>query len=457
MKKILRNAIVMSGRFMDVWMLHSGISIKCAGITFSPKVLELLSQMTLAEKVGQMTQVTLETLVKPGATPDAIVLSDSAVNRLIVDYKVGSVLNCAGLARTPQEWQSIITKLQDLAMKQTRLGIPIIYGIDAIHGTNYVMGATLFPQQVGLAATWNPTLVQELAAITAYETRTASIPWNFSPVLDLGVDPRWPRIWEGFGEDPHLATEMGVAMVRGYEGDNIADKARVASCLKHFIGYGAPRSGKDRTPAWIPERMMRELFVPPFTAAVQAGARTIMINSGEVNGIPVHLSPALLTDLLRNELGFTGVAVTDWYDIYNLVERHHVAANRKEAIRLAINAGVDMAMVPYEVDFADLLIELAEEGAVPMARIDEAVKRILQLKVDLGLFEQPISDFKEYPDFASQASSQKAYQGAAESITLLKNENNLLPLKKDRQNIAGRAKRQQYACSKWRMVLHLAG
>ncbi|MBV6644917.1 MAG: glycoside hydrolase family 3 C-terminal domain-containing protein, partial [Cyclobacteriaceae bacterium] len=400
----------------------------------SEKVQTLLSQMTLEEKVGQMTQVTLETLCKGRGVFDLdqpITLDSAKLNKIIGDYAIGSVLNCAGEARSRESWQTIIGTIQDHAINKTRLGIPVLYGIDAIHGTNYTLGATLFPQQVGLAATWNPGLVEDLAAICAYETRASNIPWNFSPDLDLGMDARWPRIWEGFGEDPYLSGEMGKAMVRGFGGNDVSAIDKVASCLKHFIGYGYPRSGKDRTPAWLPERHFRELFVPPFSEGIASGAKTVMINSGEVNGIPVHASVELLTKLLREDMGFTGVAVTDWYDIYNLVERHRVAKDKKEATKIAINAGIDMAMVPYDVEFADHLIALVKEGEVSMERINEAVGRILQLKEDVGLFERPTVNTTDYDKFGSEEFAKKAYQGAIESITLLKNEDGILPLSKN--------------------------
>ncbi|HAP61022.1 MAG TPA: beta-glucosidase, partial [Cytophagales bacterium] len=326
------------------------------------------------------------------------------------------------------QWNYVIGEMQRLAMEESRLNIPILYGIDAIHGTNYTVDATLFPQQVGLAATWNPGLVEEAAAMSAYETRASSIPWTFSPVLDLGIDPRWPRMWEGFGEDPYLQAEMGVAMTMGFQGEDIGADDRIAACLKHYIGYGTPRSGKDRTPAWIPEIMLRELFLPPFQAAVDAGAKTVMVNSGEVNGEPAHASKFLLTDILRGELGFEGVIVTDWYDIVNLVERHHTAGTYKEAVRQSIMAGVDMSMVPYELDFADHLLALVEEGTISEARIDESVRRILQLKVELGLWDRPLSDPADYPNFASEAHRETARQAARESITLLKNQDDILPL-----------------------------
>ncbi|PWJ44183.1 glycoside hydrolase family 3 N-terminal domain-containing protein [Sediminitomix flava] len=400
------------------------------------KIQEIISQMTLEEKAGQMTQVTLE-VVSKGKDPFNIIqpleLDEAKLRNIIVEHKVGSILNCGGFAHTPQKWQDLISLMQEVATKETRLGIPILYGIDAIHGANYTDGATLFPQQIGLAATWNRELVEAGAKATAYETRASSIPWTFSPVLGLGKDPRWPRIWETFGEDPYLISEMGVAMINGFEGDNTADKFRVASCLKHYIGYSTPLSGKDRTPAWIPERQLLEYYVPSFEASIKAGAKTIMINSGEVNGVPVHGSYKLLTELLRDKLGFEGVAVTDWADIDYLHTRHRTADSQKEAVRQAIMAGVDMAMVPYNVEFTKHLIELVKEGAIPESRLDISVERILKLKMDLDLFEHPVMSFEDYPDFASTKHQQLALDAALESITLLKNNKDILPITKDKK------------------------
>ncbi|WP_109830197.1 glycoside hydrolase family 3 N-terminal domain-containing protein [Reichenbachiella versicolor] len=397
------------------------------------RVVELMSKMTLKEKVGQMTQLTIGSMSNKKVKRHfglPITLDTAKVRRYIVEYGIGSVLNTGRFAHTKEQWNELIGYFQKLALEDTKNGIPILYGIDAIHGTNYTVGATLYPQQVGLAATWNPSLVEELAELTAYETRASGIPWTFSPVLDLGIDPRWPRIWEGFGEDPYLTAQMGLAMQSGFQGDDISDSSRVAACIKHFIGYSNPRSGKDRTPAWIPERMMRELFIPPFKEAINQGATSIMINSGEVNGIPVHANYDILTKLLKKELNFSGLVVTDWYDIYNLVERHHVAVDRKEATKMAINAGIDMAMVPNDIEFADCLTALVNEGEVPMSRIDDAVRKILKLKFDLGLFDSPLTDFKNYPDFGSDKHIAKAKEGALESIVLLKNDNDILPLSK---------------------------
>lgn len=401
-----------------------------------PEVEKLLSRMTLEEKVGQMTQITLDVItvgVNAFHTEEPMRLDMDKTRKALVEYGLGSVLNTASnKARTLEEWHTIISQLQDIAMNETRLGIPIIYGVDAIHGTTYTAGATFFPQQIGQAATWNRELVRRGGEITAYETRASNIPWNFSPVLDMGRDPRFPRMWETFGEDVFLASEMGVQLVKGYEGDNndISDPTRVASCLKHYLGYSVPVSGKDRTPALIPEIELRERHLPAFEAAIKAGAHTVMVNSGLINGVPVHASYELLTTILKEELGFTGLVVTDWKDIENIHERDRVASSQKEAVKMAINAGIDMSMVPYNLDFCDYLIELVKEGEVPMSRIDDAVRRILNVKYKLGLFERPVTHYEDYPLFGSAEFEADAYRTAQESITLLKNDGNILPISK---------------------------
>lgn len=405
-------------------------------VTTQEKVEALLAKMTLEEKVGQMAQVTLDVITKGKneyVSDEPIQLDMALVRKALVEYKLGSVLNTANnRARTPEKWHEIISQLQDVATKETRLKIPVIYGVDAIHGTTYTAGATFFPQQIGQAATWNRAIVKKGAEICAYETRASSIPWNFSPVLDLGRDARFPRLWETFGEDVYLTSELGKQMIDGYEGESndIKNPYRVASCLKHFLGYQVPNSGKDRTPAFIPELELRERHLPAFKAAIDAGAHTVMINSGLINGTPVHADYTILTKLLKEELGFKGVAVTDWKDIDNLYERDKVAATPKEAVKLAINAGIDMSMIPYNFKFCDYLVALVKEGEVPMSRIDDAVRRILTLKFELGLFETPVTNYKDYPQFGSKAFEESAYAAASESITLLKNSNNVLPLKK---------------------------
>lgn len=387
---------------------------------------KILSQMTLEEKVGQMAQVTVD-IMKDRNTWK---LSDSLMRKGIVDYKIGSLLNTwNNSAPELNEWYETLKTVQSYT-QQTRLKIPLVYGVDAIHGSNYTNKATLFPQQIGQAATFNRTLVRRAAEITAYETRAASLPWTFSPVLDLGIDVRWPRLWETFGEDPYLASALGVEMTKGYQGNDPQNigKYNVMACAKHFLGYSAPVSGKDRTPAIISDNVLREYHLPSFQAAVEAGIGSVMVNSGLINGIPVHASHYYLTDLLKNELNFKGVIVTDWMDIENLYKRDKFAVSSKDAVRLAINAGIDMAMIPYNYDFCNHLIELVNEGAVPMSRIDDAVRRVLKMKFELDLFERPYENPADYPLFGSQEFRKAAYETAVESMTLLKNENDILPL-----------------------------
>jgi beta-glucosidase len=317
-----------------------------------------------------MTQLEIG-MVTSGKDQD-IRIDPAKLEKAVVKYGVGSILNVKDQALPVEKWHSIIRQIQD-ASQRTRLKIPVIYGIDSIHGANYVRGSTLFPQEIGMAATWNPELMQRLAEITAIETRAAAIPWTFSPVLDIGRQPLWPRFYETFGEDPYLAKVMGAAFVRGIEGNDISSPSHIATSLKHYMGYSFPLNGRDRTPAWIPENYLREYFLPPFAAAVKAGARTVMVNSAEINGIPGHINHHILTDILRGELGFEGVVVSDWEDIKKLVSQWKVAADEKEATRLAVLAGIDMSMVPSDYTFSDLLVQLVKEGRVPMARIDEAV------------------------------------------------------------------------------------
>ena len=404
------------------------------------RVDSLLSKMTLKEKVGQMTQINLTVIAKGpnkwGSTFPLEIDHERAMKAL-VDYKVGSVLNTINnTAQTPETWYNAISVIQQYAMDSNTLKIPIIYGIDAIHGTTYTDGATMFPQQITTAASWNPKNAYNMAMVSAYETRASSIPWNFSPVLDLGLDPRFPRQFESFGEDPLLVKTFGEAMIRGYQGDSnqVHNKTKIAACMKHFVGYHATISGKDRTPSYIPDHVLSEYHIPSFKAAIDAGAKTIMINSGIINGIPVHSSYKILTDLLRNRLGFEGVILTDWEDINKLHDRDKIVSSKKEAIRLAINAGIDMSMVPYEYEeFIDNLIELVNEGKVTMDRIDEAVSKILKLKFELDLFENPSTSPSDYNDFASEEFQGMAYQSAAEAITLLKNNDNILPLERDKK------------------------
>ncbi len=395
------------------------------------KVETLLKQMTLEEKVGQMAQVTVDSLMDINTWQ----LKDSMLQKGIVDYKIGSVLNTwDNVAHSKEDWCALVKKLQSFT-KKTRLKIPLIYGVDAIHGATYTEKATLFPQEIAMAATFNRSLVHRGAEICAYETRTGSLPWTFSPVLDLGIDARWPRLWETFGEDPYLASAMATEMTKGYQGTdaNNIDKYHVAACAKHYLGYSVPVSGKDRTPAIISENVLREYHLPSFQAAVEAGISSVMVNSSLINGIPVHSSHYLLTDLLKKELGFKGVVVTDWMDIENLYKRDHLAVSSKDAVRLAVNAGIDVAMIPYNFRFCDNLIALVKEGAVPMTRIDDAVRRILEMKMKLNLFNQPFDKTEDYPLFGSKEFEQASYKAASEAITLLKNKNNILPLAKNKK------------------------
>ncbi len=398
---------------------------------FTAQVNKLLAQMTVEEKVGQMTQVTID-VVSAGmaANGQPHRLDPAKLRTAIINHHVGSILNVMGAAYSLENWHQIITQIQDVATKETRLKIPILYGIDAIHGANYTIGATLFPQHLGMAATWNPALVRREGEITAYEVRASGIPWNFNPVLDIGRQPLWPRLFETFGEDPYLASVMAVAYVKGLQGESnqINQRDKVAACLKHYLGYSFPLTGKDRTPAYIPEIMLREYFLPTFKAAVEAGAHTVMVNSSEINGVPVHASHYYLTELLRDELGFNGFVVSDWSDVINLHVRERVAETPKEAVRQAVLAGIDMSMVPLDFSFYDHLLELVREGAVPMRRIDEAVGRILRVKFALGLFENPYPDKTLRSKFASAEFRAVARQAARESLVLLKNQNNLLPL-----------------------------
>jgi beta-glucosidase len=400
------------------------------------KVQDILWQMSIEEKVGQMTQINLDVicegeiykLVEPHH------IDPAKLKEAIEKYHVGSILNCGGHAYPIEQWHQIIESIYQASVAYAQQHtyrpsyIPVLYGIDAIHGANYIMGGTLFPQQLGQAATFNPALVQEAARITAYETRAAGIPWNFSPVLDVGRVPTWSRFFETYGEDPYLCSVLGKACIKGYQGmfgkDNNGeiDEFHVAACMKHFLGYSGARTGKDRTPAYLSDIQLKEIYRPSFQAAIDQGALTVMINSGEINGIPVHANPKILVDLLRNEMGFQGMAVTDWEDVMKLMNIHHVAANLKDAVEMAVNAGIDMCMVPNDYNFTNLLIELVKEGRVSEARLNESVYRILKLKVQLDLFDNPVPFVKNtYPDKMGGEFQSAAIHTAEESITLLEN------------------------------------
>jgi beta-glucosidase len=392
---------------------------------YSAAVEKLLSQMTLKEKVGQMTQLDI-LMVSDGHNQENRI-NPEKLKKAIAEYGVGSLLNVYDEALPLEQWHAVQTQIQAEAAK-SRLKIPVLYGIDTIHGANYIQGATLFPQPIGMAATWDPELFLRTEQIAAAETRASGIPWTFSPILDIGRQPLWSRFYETYGEDVYLAKVMAVAAVRGYEGDDPDSPTQVSACLKHYVGYSFPRSGHDRTPALIPEITLREYFLPTFAEAVKAGAHSVMVDSGEVNGVPGHANHYLLTDVLRKELGFKGVVDSDWQDIKNLVTLHHYAATEKEATRMAIMAGIDMSMVPRDYSFSDLLVQLVNEGAVPMSRINEAVRRILTMKMQLGLFRDPLQGVKSGVQLGSPEAQQTALQAAHESIVLLKNSDKLLPL-----------------------------
>ena len=392
------------------------------------KITNLLKQMTLEEKVGQMAQVAIDQLGHTNYATKTFEVEPAKLNEVIGKYKVGSILNTPpSILLGPADWNKVVTDLNKAA-QQNRLKIPVIYGLDDIHGASYVNGYTAFPQEIGQAATFNRQLVHDGGVITAYESRAAGVPWSFSPVLDLGINSMWPRLWETYGEDPYLCGEMGAAFVKGMQ-DPLGSKEKVSVSLKHYMGYSDPKYGKDRTNAWIPENYVREYFLPAFAAAVKAGARNVMVNSALINGIPGHINKHILTDILKNELGFTGFIVTDWQDIENIAKRDKIAKNNKEALMLCINAGIDMSMIPYNYkEFCNDLVALVKEGKVSTPRIDDAVRRVLRVKYELDLFNTPVTTIDQYPKFGSAEFSKAAYNTAAESITLLKNNQNILPL-----------------------------
>lgn len=389
------------------------------------RVEQHLRSMNLSEKVGQMTQLTLAAVSCRSGSLD---LDRGKLREALVEYGVGSIFNVCERAFSVTDWHRALHLIQEIATEETRLGIPVLYGIDSVHGANYTVGASIFPHNLGLAATWNPAGVKEAAIVAALETRSSGIPWTFAPVLDLGRQPLWSRFCETFGEDTHLVTVMGRAAVEGLERRGSSPYHRVAACAKHFIGYGTPQSGKDRTPAYIPDHVLQDWFIPPFHAAIAAGVSTVMVNSGEVNGRPVHASKELLTNILRGRLGFEGVIVSDWEDVAKLHTVHHVARSEKEAVYLAVDAGIDVSMTPRSLSFHRHLVDLVQEGAIPEARIDDSVRRILKLKFDLGLFEAPYPNVEAQSNVGSDRSAAINLKVSRESITLLKNVSDTLPL-----------------------------
>ena len=410
------------------------------------KVESTLAKMTLDEKIGQMLELNLDIMGSYDANRQWQ-LNETMLDTIISKWKVGSILNAPGTrAATVEQWQKWIQLIQKKSMKY--IGIPDIYGLDHNHGVTYTQGGTLFPQPINLAASFNTELARTGAEITAYESRAANCPWVYNPVIDLGRDPRWPRIWESFGEDAIVNARMVEAEIKGYQGDdpNHIDQYHVGTSVKHYFAYGAPWTGKDRTPAYLSPQMIREKYFEPFKCAAQAGALTMMVNSASINGVPVHASYEYLTQWLKIDLGWDGMLVTDWADINNLFTREHVAKDKKDAIRIAINAGIDMSMDPYSVDFCILLKELVEEGKVSMERIDDAVRRILRVKYRLGLFDKPNTGGRGFEKFGSDEFAQKALRAAEESEVLLKNEGNLLPLAKGKKILLTGPNANQMRC-----------
>ena len=430
--------------FILSFLIYAGCSLPLTAQQIKPaipsdpeieaKINKLLQKLTLEEKIGQMCEITIDVITDFSDKENGFRLSESMLDTVIGKYKVGSILNTPfSIAQEKEVWADLITRIQKKSMEE--IGIPCIYGVDQIHGTTYTRGGTFFPQSINMAAAFNRQLTRRGAEISAYETKACCIPWNYAPVMDLGRDPRWPRMWESYGEDCYVNAEMGVQAVKGLQGENPnhIGENNVAACIKHFMGYGVPVSGKDRTPSSISRTNLREKHFAPFLASIQAGALSLMVNSGVDNGVPFHANKELLTGWLKEELNWDGMIVTDWADINNLCLRDHIAETKKEAIQIAINAGIDMSMVPYEVSFCTYLKELVEEGKVSMARIDDAVSRVLRLKYRLGLFDNPYWDIRKYDQFASPEFASVALQAAEESEILLKNEDDILPLAKGKK------------------------
>lgn len=392
------------------------------------QVEQTLKKLTLEEKIGQMMELVTD-LFGANDKNGVFYIDEHKTDSILSRYKIGSILNAPNTcAPTAKQWEKYIAQIQKISMK--RIGIPCVFGLDQNHGSTYTQGGTLFPQNINVAATFNREIARRSAEATAYETRAVSIPWTYSPTVDLGRDARWPRIWENFGEDCYLSSEMGKAMVYGFQGEdpNNIDQYHIATSMKHFMGYGVPWTGKDRTPAYISPADLREKHFAPFLAGLQAGALTVMVNSASVNGVPMHANKEFLTGWLKEETGWDGVLITDWADINNLYTREMVAKDKKDALRIAINAGIDMIMEPYSCDACGYLVELVKEGKIPMGRIDDACRRVLRMKYRLDLFKNPTQKLKNYPKFGGEEFAKLALEGATESMVLLKNEGNILPL-----------------------------
>lgn len=415
------------------------------------QVEQTLKKLTLEEKIGQMMELVTD-LFGANDKNGVFYIDEHKTDSILSRYKIGSILNAPNTcAPTAKQWEKYIAQIQKISMK--RIGIPCVFGLDQNHGSTYTQGGTLFPQNINVAASFNREIARRSAEATAYETRAVSIPWTYSPTVDLGRDARWPRIWENFGEDCYLSSEMGKAMVYGFQGEdpNNIDQYHIATSMKHFMGYGVPWTGKDRTPAYISPADLREKHFAPFLAGLQAGALTVMVNSASVNGMPMHANKNILTGWLKEETGWDGVLITDWADINNLYTREMVAKDKKDALRIAINAGIDMIMEPYSCDACGYLVELVKEGKIPMSRIDDACRRVLRMKYRLDLFKNPTQKLKNYPKFGGGEFAKLALEGATESMVLLKNEklqdgNPVLPLAKGKKILLTGPNANQMRC-----------
>ena len=415
------------------------------------QVEQTLKKLTLEEKIGQMMELVTD-LFGANDKNGVFYIDEHKTDSILSRYKIGSILNAPNTcAPTAKQWEKYIAQIQKISMK--RIGIPCVFGLDQNHGSTYTQGGTLFPQNINVAATFNREIARRSAEATAYETRAVSVPWTYSPTVDLGRDARWPRIWENFGEDCYLSSEMGKEMVYGFQGEdpNNIDQYHIATSMKHFMGYGVPWTGKDRTPAYISPADLREKHFAPFLAGLQAGALTVMVNSASVNGMPMHANKEILTGWLKEETGWDGVLITDWADINNLYTREMIAKDKKDALRIAINAGIDMIMEPYSCDACGYLIELVKEGKIPMSRIDDACRRVLRMKYRLDLFKNPTQKLKNYPKFGGEEFAKLALEGATESMVLLKNEklqdgNPVLPLAKGKKILLTGPNANQMRC-----------
>ena len=430
----------------NIHTTNANIPVIKSDAKIEAKVDQTLKKLTLEEKVGQMMEIVID-LLGGNDKNGVFYIDEHKADSFFTHYKVGSILNAPNTcAPTAKQWEKYMAQIQKLSMK--RMGVPCIFGLDQNHGSTYTQGGTLFPQNINVAATFNREIARRSAEATAYETRAVSVPWTYSPTVDLGRDARWPRIWENFGEDCYLSSEMGKAMVYGFQGEdpNHIDQYHIATSMKHFMGYGVPWTGKDRTPAYISPADLREKHFAPFLAGIEAGALSVMVNSASVNGMPMHANKEILTHWLKEQTGWDGVLITDWADVNNLYTREMVAKDKKDALRIAINAGIDMVMEPYSCDACGYIIELVNEGKIPMSRIDDACRRVLRMKYRLGLFEHPTQKLKNYPLFGGEQFAQLALEGATESMVLLKNSNNILPLQKGKKILLTGPNANQMRC-----------